>query len=89
MLWGGLEYLTVPQWRMAFEAADVIFGIDAATGQKFLVFGRASLETSEVTDVTDHLRVLQVSIDSISENREMLTAACEVYRGHHDYKSEA
>jgi hypothetical protein len=40
MLWGGLEYLTVPQWRMAFEAADVIFGIDAATGQKFLVFGR-------------------------------------------------
>jgi len=40
MLWGGLEYLTVPQWRMAVEAADVIVGIDAANGQKCLVVGR-------------------------------------------------
>jgi len=36
----------------------------------------------------DHLRVLQVSIDSISEDLEMLTAACEIYRGRHDYEAE-
>ena len=66
----------------------MIFGIDVATRQKFLVFGRAALVTSEATEMMDHLRVLQVSIDSSSEDLEMLTAACEAYRGHHDYKSE-
>jgi hypothetical protein len=30
-----------------------------------------------------------VSIDSISEDLEMLTAACEIHRGHHDYRSRA
>ena len=28
MQWDGLEYLKIPQWRMAFETADVILGID-------------------------------------------------------------
>jgi hypothetical protein len=96
--WGAHERIAVkrtgkeraiPQWRLAFEAADVIFGIDVATGQRFLVFGRAALATNEATEMTDHLRVLEVSIDSISEDLEMLTAACEIYRGHHDYQSEA
>jgi hypothetical protein len=27
MAWEGLEYLKVPQWRTAFERADVIFGV--------------------------------------------------------------
>src|SRR5438093_4484794 len=52
MAWNdGLEYLKVPEWRMAFDAADVIFGVDVTTGQRFLVFGRAALATSEGTDV--------------------------------------
>ena len=40
MRWGGLEYLKVPQWRTAFDAADVIFGVDVATGREILVFDR-------------------------------------------------
>ena len=66
MLWSGLEYLKVPQWRLAFEAADVSFGIDVATRQKFLVFGRAALVTSEATEMMDHLRVLQ-SVDRLQQ----------------------
>jgi hypothetical protein len=39
-------------------------------GQKLLVFGRAAMATSEGTEMTDPLRVLQVSIDAISEDLE-------------------
>jgi len=42
MRWDGLEYLKIPQWRTAFETAVVIFGVDVATGQEILVFGRAA-----------------------------------------------
>ena len=35
----GLEYLKLPRWRTAFETADVIFGVDVATGREILVFG--------------------------------------------------
>jgi len=49
----------------------------------------AALATTKATEAMDPLRVLQVSIDSISEDLEMITAACEIYRGHHNYRSEA
>ncbi len=89
MAWDGLEYLKVPRWRTAFETADVIFGVDLASGQEILVFGRGALEMITVTGVEDGLRVLRVSIDGAGGELELLIAACEAYRGHHDYKSEA
>jgi len=55
MRWGGLEHLKVPQWRTAFEAADVIFGVDVATGQEILVFARGALENK----LSDLLRAAQ------------------------------
>jgi len=89
MRWGGLEYLKVPQWRTAFETAEVIFGVDVATGQETLVFGRGALEMVTVTGVEDRLRVLRVSIDGAGDELELLIAACEAYRGHHDYEAES
>ncbi len=89
MRWGGLEYLKVPQWRTAFETAEVIFGVDVATGQEPLVFGRGALEMVTVTGVEDRLRVLRVSIDGAGDELELLIAACEAYRGHHDYEAES
>ena len=89
MRWGGLEYLKVPQWRTAFETADVIFGVDVASGREILVFGRSALRMIAVTGMEDRLRVLRVSIDGAGDELELLTAACEAYRGHHDYKAEA
>ncbi len=86
MRWGGLEYLKLPRWRTAFETADVIFGVDVATGQEILVFGRGALEMITVTGVEDGLRVLRVSIDGAGDELELLIAACEAYRGHHDYE---
>jgi len=87
MRWGGLEYLKVPQWRTAFDAADVIFGVDVATGREILVFDRGELPMIAVTGMSDRLRVLRISIDSASDELELLIAACEAYRGHHDYKA--
>src|SRR5712671_4467722 len=65
MSWAGLEYLMVPQWRTAFEKADVILGIDVLTDREILVFGRAALIAS--TGMTDTPRVLRISIDSDSD----------------------
>ena len=81
----GLEYLKVPQWRTAFETADVIVGVDVATGQEILVFGRGARLMSQTMAATDQLRVLRVTIDCASEELELLTTACEIYRGRHDY----
>jgi hypothetical protein len=89
MRWRGLEYLKVPQWRTAFETADVIFGVDVATGREILVFHRGELQKIAVTGMEDRLRVLRISIDSVGDELELLTAACEAYRGHHDYKPES
>ena len=87
--WSGLEYLTVPQWRTAFETADVIFGIDVATGQEILVFSRDALQMIAVKEANDGLRVLRISIDCTGDELELLLAACEAYRGHHVYQAEA
>ena len=87
--WGGLEYLTVPQWRTAFETADVIFGIDVETGQEILVFSRDALQMFAVTAANDEVRVLRISIDRTGDELELLVAACEAYRGHHVYQAEA
>ena len=87
MAWSGLEYLTVPQWRTAFETADVIFGVDVVTGHEILVFSRAAPPLSGPPDETDRRQILRVSIDGASDELELLTAACEAYRGHHDYKA--
>jgi DNA-binding response OmpR family regulator len=87
--WGGLEYLTVPQWRTAFETADVIFGIDVATGQEILVFSRDALQVIAVMEANDGVRVLRISIDRTGDELELLRAACEAYRGHHVYQAEA
>jgi len=90
MQWDGLEYLKIPQWRMAFETADVILGIDVTTGHEILVFGRDALPRSGATsDATGRLQILRVAIDCGSDELELLTAACEIYRGRHDFKSEA
>ena len=89
MAWSGLEYLTVPQWRTAFETADVIFGIDVATGQEILVFSRDALQMIVVKEANDGLRVLRISIDRTGDELELLVAACEAYRGHHVYQAEA
>ena len=89
MAWSGLEYLTVPQWRTAFETADVIFGVDVVTGHEILVFSRAAPPLSGPPDETDRRQILRVSIDGASDELELLTAACEAYRGHHDYTAEA
>jgi len=85
MAWSGLEYLTVPQWRMAFETADLIFGVNVVTGHEILVFSRDALPSSGAPDETDRRQILRVSIDGASNELELLTAACEAYRVHHDY----
>ena len=87
--WGGLEYLTVPQWRTAFETADVIFGIDVATGQEILVFSRDALQMIAVKGANNGVRVLRISIDCTGDEFELLLAACDAYRGHHVYQAEA
>jgi len=89
MRWSGLEYLKVPQWRTAFDAADVIFGVDVATGREILVFDRGELPMIAVTGMSDRLRVLRISIDGVGDELELLVAACEAYRGHHDYEAES
>jgi hypothetical protein len=83
----GLEYLKVPQWRAAFETADVIVGVDVATGREILVFSRGALPMIADTGISDRRRELQISIDTTGEDLELLIAACEAYRGHHDYKA--
>jgi len=42
-----------------------------------------------VTGMSDRLRVLRISIDSAGDELELLIAACEAYRGHHDYEAES
>jgi len=82
MAWNdGLEYLKVPQWRAAFELADVIFGVDVMTGIEICVFGLPSPGERAGS------RVLRVSIDRAGEDLELLLAACQIYRGHHDYEA--
>jgi hypothetical protein len=88
MAWDGLEYLKLRRWRTAFETADVIFGVDVASGQQILVFGRGALQMIAVSGVNDRLRVLRVAIDCAGDELELLIAACEAYRGHHDYEAE-
>jgi hypothetical protein len=75
---------------MAFETADVILGIDATTGHEILVFGRDALPRNALTsDATGRLQILRVSLTAAATRWNCSTAACEIYRGHHDFKSEA
>jgi len=60
-------------------------GIDVLTDREILVFGRAALIAS--TGMTDTPRVLRISIDSDSDELELLVAACEAFRGHQDYQA--
>ena len=83
----GLEYLKLPQWRTAFETADVILGVDVLTNREILVFGRDALQMVAISGMTDWPRVLRISIDSDSDELEMLVAACEAFRGHQDYRT--
>jgi len=87
MAWDGLEYLKLRRWRTAFETADVIVGVDFTTGREILVFDRSAQKMIAVTGMSDRLRVLRISIDSAGDELELLIAACEVCRGHHDYKA--
>ena len=60
----------------------MIIGVDVATGVEICVFGLPSLGEG------DGSRVLRVSIDRAGEDLELLLAACQIYRGHHDYEAE-
>jgi hypothetical protein len=77
----------VPQWRTAFETAGVIMGVDVTSGREILVFSRGAHVVITGMGTSDEPHVLRVSIDCTGEDLELLTAACEIVRGHQDYET--
>ena len=65
----------------------MIFGVDVTTGLEFLVFDRDP--RLSLSGIRDQRQVLRVSIDGAGEDLELLLAACQIFRGHHDYDAES
>jgi len=67
--------------------ADVIFGVDVMTCNRFLVYGRDALKRIARIGLSEDLAVVVIELDQESEELEKLIALVEVLKGKHDYRS--
>jgi hypothetical protein len=69
-----------------FEDAELIYGLDEETGNRFLAFGGETLkEIAESNDESRECSVIVISILQRTEEHEALVAAVEVARSYSDY----
>jgi hypothetical protein len=71
--------------RKSLAEADVIIGVDEATGRAFTVFGTPSMEESVRIGKGMALRTLRVAISEASGELDKLVAQVRAIKGRHDY----
>jgi len=72
-----------------FQEAELIYGLDEETGNRFLVFGGETLKAiAEGKDDSRECSVMVVRILQRTSELEALLAAVEVARSYYDYADE-
>jgi hypothetical protein len=79
-----LQALTLELSRISDPV--VVLGVDEASGDEFIVYGRADLECSVATNTSAALTTVRVPILLDSEELEHLLAAVQAAKGRHDYQ---
>src|SRR5262249_18735718 len=67
--------------RRALHDAEMIFGVDVASGNEFIIYGREALARIALGRVARPVRVLRVSLDQATEELEQLIALVRVVKG--------
>lgn len=73
--------------RECVRSADIIFGEDVATGNRFLAYGRDALQRIIGTGAAEECRTLTVEVDQETDELEKLLGVVVALRGRHDYQS--
>ena len=68
--------------------ADLILGVDNASGQEYVVYGKAKLKRIAETDQAEDVRVLRVGIDASTEDLDKLCGLVMALRGRFDYGTD-
>jgi hypothetical protein len=76
-----------PTMLQALKVADLILGIDEATGNTFIAFGRSVLDEIEANNAPHLCTVIKVPILQATLELEALLAATSVAKGRHEYES--
>jgi hypothetical protein len=82
--WGAIEYLKDPENMRRLEAADVVFGVDVATAEKVLFYGREYFKRIVAEGTAAPGLIVEIPIVFESDEYEMLAGACVALKGRHD-----
>jgi hypothetical protein len=70
--------------RAALYVADVVFAVDAMTGNQTVVYGREKLEKTVKRGEASNLRILRVGLDMKTDELDRLCALLLAVRGECD-----
>ena len=68
--------------------ADVVLGVDVATGMETVFYGKALLERSARGSEGKGVMIVRLNINWHSDDPEKLAAACLSVKGHHDWEKK-
>ena len=74
--------------RGTLRKAQLIFGVDVMTRNRFLVYGRPDLERIVSTGQKMEMVMAAVELDEETDELEKLLALVQVVKGRHDYEQE-
>ncbi len=78
----------VEAWKEQIREADIIIGVNIATGAETIFFGPSPLQltTAAYEGETEELRprIVRIPLDFESDEPEILAAACDAIKGRHD-----
>ena len=68
--------------------ADVVLGVDVATGMETVFYGKALLQRTAHVPEGEGMKakIVRVNINWHSDDRERIAAACLAVKGHHDWE---
>jgi hypothetical protein len=82
-----LEYFRSDEFQQKVRDANIIFGVDEPTGNKFLAFGRSSLEAIVSTGRTLECAIIEMPLFQETDELEAFLAAVVVVKGYHEYQA--
>jgi len=81
-----IRALLAPAMEAELKEADVITGVDEATGNVFLIYGRKLLGQIVDSNTARPAKTVMVPILQATSELEALVAATVAAKGHHEYE---
>jgi hypothetical protein len=84
-----IQQLGSPEFLEALKQADIILGMDEATGNEFVLFGKSTLRGIAGSGAPMNCVVVKQMIRGNSLEFETLIAAVTAAKGYHEYEENA